>query len=128
MRPAACFFGYFFFVASSFASDRTAAEWVLHLGGSVSIDGARTPLWHVRELPHGDFKLTGVNLVPVTVDPPEFKRLAGLAHLKELYVSGLRWPSMPVKVSRETLKVFGMLPSLERFILSLPVQTEIPLD
>ena len=81
-----------------------------------------------RDLPDHDFKVTGVNLVPVLVDPPEFKRLAGLAHLKELYVSGRSWHSMPVRVSRDSLKVFGTLTTLERFVLSLPVQTEIPLD
>ena len=97
--------------APAFASDRTVAEWVLRMGGSVSVDGARTPIWQVRDLPDQDFKVTGVNLVPVLVDPPEFKRLAGLAHLKELYVSGRSWHSMPVRVSRDTLKVFGTLTS-----------------
>src|SRR5256885_6153402 len=35
---------------------------------------------------------------------------------------------MRLKVSRETLKLFGEITSLERLMLSLPVQTEIPLD
>ena len=110
------------------ASDRTVAEWVLRMGGSVSVDGDRTPLWEIMRLPNSDFHLTGINLVPVTVNPPVFQRLIGLTNLKELYVSGRTWHSMPVKASRETLKLFGTITSLERLMLSLPVQTEIPLD
>src|SRR6267142_4552481 len=115
-------------LTSARASDRTVAEWVLRMGGSVSIDGNRAPIWGITPLPDRDFHLTGINLVPVTVNPPEFQRLTGLANLKELYVSGRTWHSMPVKVSRETLKLFGAITSLERLMLSLPVQTEIPLD
>src|SRR6185295_11652042 len=113
--------------SSARASDRTVAEWVLRMGGSVSVDGSRAPVREITRLP-GDFRLTGINLVPITVSPPEFQRLAGLTNLKELYVSGRTWHSMPVRVSRETLKILGSLTSLERLILSLPVQTEIPLD
>src|SRR5215510_996043 len=98
MRPAAVFLTFFWFVNLSFASDGTVAEWVLLVGGSISIESARSPVWQIRDRPDRDFKLTAINLVPVTVDPPEFKRLAGLAHLKELYVSGRTWHSMPVKV------------------------------
>jgi uncharacterized protein YjbI with pentapeptide repeats len=128
MRFARVFVAFSTFVVSAFPSDRTVAEWVLRSGGSVSVDGARTPIWQLGQLPDRDFHLTGINLVPVVVDPPEFKRLIGLQHLKELYVSGRTWHSMPVKVSRDTLKIFGTLTSLERFVLSLPVQTEIPVD
>src|SRR3954466_4070782 len=106
---------------SMLASDRTLAEWVLRMGGSVNVNDVRRPVWKVAELPDTDFRLTAINLVPVTVDPPEFQRLAGASHLKELYVSGRTWHSMPAKVSRETFKIFGSLTSLERLVLSLPV-------
>src|SRR5688572_1623361 len=114
MRPTSFFITFSMFVASACASDRAVAEWVLRIGGSVSLDSARAPVWQLRDLPDRDFQLTGINLVPVLVDPAEFKRLTGLAHLKELYVSGRTWHSMPVRVSRDTFKVFGTLTSLER--------------
>src|SRR5262245_39551587 len=114
--------------ASALASDRTVAEWVLRMGGSVTVDGSHTPVWKIQQLPDSDFRLTGINLVPVTVDPPEFQRLVGLSHLKELYVSGRTWHSLHTKVSRDTFKLFGTLANLERLILRLPVQTEIPVD
>src|SRR6185503_3625286 len=128
MRPITLLLTIVAFLPSARASDRAVAEWVLRMGGSVSIDGSRAPVHEIARLPDRDFQLTGVNLVPVTVNPPEFQRLSGLSNLKELYVCGRTWNSMPVKVSRETLKILGTITSLERLILSLPVQTDIPLD
>src|SRR5262245_35379737 len=111
-----------------YASDRAVAEWVLRMGGSVSLDGEHRPIWEITKLPEKNFNVTSINLVPISVSPPEFQRLSGLTHLKELYVSGRTWHSMPVRVSRDSLKIFGTLTGLERFVLSLPVQTEIPVD
>src|SRR5437867_3275916 len=108
--------------------DRAVAEWVLRCGGSVVLEGSDARIWDLAALPAGDLRLRTVNLVSVVLEPSEFQRLSGLSHLKELYVSGRTWHSMPAKVSAETLRYFGSLTSLEKFILSLPVQTEIPLQ
>ncbi len=108
--------------------DRSAAEWALRMGGSVTLreDSKRYTDW--TELPASDFTLEAVNLIGVVVDPADFKRLSGLTSLRELYVSGRTWHSMPKNVSAKTLKLFEGLTSLEKFALSLPVQTEIPLE
>ncbi len=109
-------------------TDRAAAEWVLRMGGSVTLRGDSKRYTDWTELPASGFTLEAVNLVGVLVDPADYKRLSGLAGLRELYVSGRTWHSMPKKVSAATLKLFEGLTTLEKFALSLPVQTEIPLE
>lgn len=68
--------------------DRAVAEWVLRAGGSVIVEGSPRRYWNVGDLPRPDFRLHTVNLVGVLMDPGEFEKLRGLAHLRELYMSG----------------------------------------
>ncbi|HZO52773.1 MAG TPA: hypothetical protein VFB63_08655 [Bryobacteraceae bacterium] len=69
-------------------SDRAVAECVLRAGGSVIVEGSPRRYWNVGDLPRPDFRLHTVNLVGVLMDPGEFEKLRGLAHLRELYMSG----------------------------------------
>jgi len=39
------------------ASDRPTAEWVLHLGGNVVVEGSAERIWDPARLPAGDFQL-----------------------------------------------------------------------
>src|SRR3954453_14563058 len=90
-------------VAPGFASagDRSVAEWVLRAGGSVVVDGDRTPIWDGTRLPAQDFHIQTINLVDVLMEPNELKRLTGLTHVKELYLCGRTWHSRPVPLSNE---------------------------
>src|SRR5205823_12550485 len=51
MRPILLLITIAISLTSAHASDRTVAEWVLRMGGSVSIDGDRAPLWGIARLP-----------------------------------------------------------------------------
>src|SRR5438132_2383555 len=110
------------------ASDRGVAEWVLRAGGSVSVEGGRAEIWDITQLPAGDVQVRAVNLVATTLKPKDFERLGHLDHLRELYVSGRSWHSLPAATSVESLGYLGSLTGLETLALSLPVQTEIPLE
>src|SRR5437660_2814820 len=110
------------------ASDRAVAEWVVRAGGSVVVEGGRAEIWNVTALPAGELHLRTVNLVATTLKPADFARLGGLDRLKQLYVSGRTWHSLPAATSVDSLKSLRGLTGLETLALSLPVQTEIPLD
>src|SRR5580700_5723838 len=114
--------------AMAAASDRPAAEWVLRVGGSIVVEGDPNPVWDVARLPSQDFHIEAVNLVDSLIEPDELKILTGLTHLKELYLSGRTWHSRPVPLANASLAPLGSLTSLEKLALSLPVQTEIPLQ
>src|SRR5437016_1455405 len=109
------------------ASDRSVAEWILRVGGSVVLEGQRVPTGDIARLPPGDFYIQAINLVDVLMEPAELKNLSGLTHLKELYLCGRTWHSRPIPLSNESLTALGNLTTLEKLALSLPVQTEIPL-
>lgn len=118
-----------FFLASMLtASDRQTAEWVLRLGGTVVLHGNSQRIHDVTQLPAGEFRLHTVNLVPLILQPAEFARLAGLSELRELYISGRTWHSLPTKTSRESFQHLSGFTKLEKLVLSLPVQTDVQLE
>src|SRR5687767_860345 len=98
--------------------DRTVAEWALRSGGSVILERDPRRYWDVAELPRTDFRLHTVNLVGVVMDLGEFEKLRGLAHLKELYMSGRFWHSVPGPECERSLRFLETLTGLERFAVS----------
>ena len=44
------------------ATERDVAEWVIRQGGRVVLEGSRTPLRDLSELPWGELHITGVDL------------------------------------------------------------------
>src|SRR5260370_30596160 len=110
------------------ASDRSVAEWVLRVGGSVVVEGRQGSISDISRLPAKDFELTAINLTDVLMEPDDLKKLTRLAHLKELYLCGRTWHNRPVPASNASFNALGGLASLEKLALSLPVQTEIPLQ
>ena len=59
----------------------------------------------------------------------ELSRLPAIPHLKELYMNGRLWYSQPDTLVADTIgAVFVGRPSLEKFVLSKPVQTYIPME
>ena len=110
------------------ASDRGVAEWVLRAGGTVVTEGGRAEIRDITQLPVGEFRVRAVNLVATTLKPKDFQRLAALDHLKQLYISGRTWHSLPASTAVDSLTALRSLTTLETFALSLPVQTEIPME
>src|SRR6476646_2024655 len=80
------------------ASDRTAAEWVLRAGGSVILDG-HSEIWDIAQLPAGELHVRAVNLLATTLKPNDFARLRALPDLRELFVSGRTWHSLPASTA-----------------------------
>src|SRR5260370_13489941 len=85
------------------ASDRSAAEWVLRAGGSVELEGGRAEIWEITKVPAGEVHIRAVNLLATTLKPKDFERLSHLDHLRELYVSGRTWHSLPSATAVESL-------------------------
>lgn len=88
--------------------DRKAAEWVLSLGGKVSLTGSKDAITKTEELPKGRFEITGITLPDQVgkIEDLEFDRLANLASLHYLncYRSGN---------SDAALRFIGTCPSLD---------------
>jgi hypothetical protein len=88
---------------ASAATDPVAAEWIIRTGGRVMVDGAREPVSRLADLPGREFRVTGVDLTGAVLDPKELDHLAGLEHVRELYLPGsaftqapaARWRVMP---------------------------------
>ena len=65
--------------------DRRAAEWVLSMGGTVTIDdGQRRPVSAIHDLPSGSYKVHGINLYGKPLVPADLKKLNGLVNLSSL--------------------------------------------
>src|SRR5262249_12363205 len=103
------------------AGERDTAEWVIRQGGRVMVNGSRTAIPNLSELPAGEISVRGVDLTGTLIDPKGLERIGQLAHLKELYLPG---PSFnPASGSRldanDQLKLIANLKELERLDFSL---------
>src|SRR3954453_18841468 len=105
----------------AFASDRDAAEWTIRKHGRVMLNGERQPIASLAELPKGDFQITGVDLTGTVLDPKELEHLAGLDHIRELFLPGSAFtPASGSRLeSNEQLKVIAGMKELERLQFSL---------
>src|SRR5688500_7437996 len=105
-------------MVASGADDRALAEWVLHAGGSVTLDGG-SPVRDVADLPSGPVRLRAVDVVSIMIAPTDFKRLSAAPHLRELYLSGRTWHSLPTDVSVASFAHLAGMTALEKLVLSL---------
>ncbi len=105
----------------AFAADRDAAEWVIRKGGHVMVNGGRQPISLLAELPAGTLSLTGVDLSGTVLAPKDLEHLAGLEHVRELYLPGSAFtPGAGSKLEGNTdLKVIAGMKELERLQFSL---------
>ena len=69
-------------LGTPFAAERDIAEWVIRSGGRVILQGSRTPLRDVIELPASDLHITGIDLTGTTIEPKELKMISGLTGLR----------------------------------------------
>src|SRR3954451_23338750 len=103
------------------STDRDAAEWVLRKGGRVMVNGDRRPLALLADLPSGPVQITGVDLTGTVMEPRELEHLAGLEHIRELFLPGSAFtPGSGNRLEANTeLKVLSGMKELERLQFSL---------
>ena len=106
---------------AAFAADRDAAEWVIRKGGHVMVNGGRQPISLLAELPAGTLSVTGVDLSGTVLAPKDLEHLAGLEHVRELYLPGSAFtPGAGSKLEGNAeLKVIAGMKDLERLQFSL---------
>src|SRR5215831_19467404 len=109
------------FATLAIAADREAAEWVVRKGGRVMLDGARAPIASVGDLPARAFQVTGIDLTGTVLDPKELDHIAGLEHVRELYLPGSAFtPGAGSKLEGNSeLKAIAGMKGLERLQFSL---------
>ena len=114
------------------SADRIVAEWMLRMGGSIVLEGQRKPITDLADLPTGEFRIHTLNFTGITMYAAslqdELRRLPALPHLKELYVNGRLWYDQPAPRVQATIALFNEATSLEKFVMSKPVQTYIPFN
>ena len=114
------------------AADRMVAEWMLRMGGSIVLEGQRKPITDLADLPTADFRIHTLNFTGITMYAAslqdELRRLPALPHLKELYINGRLWYDQPAPRVQATIALFNEATSLEKFVMSKPVQTYIPFN
>ena len=102
------------------------------MGGSVVLEGQRKPIYDLADLPTTDFRIHALNFTGITMYAAsmqdELRRLPALPHLKELYINGRLWYDQPAPRVAATISLFNEATSLEKLVLSKPVQTYIPLN
>src|SRR5260370_20954378 len=69
-------------------ADRAAAEWVLHVRGSVVLNGSQAPIWDITKLPTADFEIRAINMFGALAHPLQLNTIGNLPHLNYLYLSG----------------------------------------
>src|SRR5215470_5734425 len=103
------------------AADGDAAEWVVRKGGRVMVNGGREPISMLADLPRTGFRVTGVDLTGTILDPSELSHIAGLEHVRELYLPGSAFtPGSGSKLDGNAeMKAIAGMKELERLQFSL---------
>ena len=102
-------------------AEREVAEWVIRQGGRVVLEGSRTPLRDLSELPSGELHITGVDLFNTIVEPKKLEKLSGLTGLRELDLPASMWTPFsdsPLDAN-DALKNLAGLKNIERLYFSL---------
>ena len=103
------------------ATDRQAAEWIIRKHGRVMLDGSRQPIASLSDLPAGAFQVTGIDLTGTVLAPAELSSIAGLEHVRELFLPGSAFtPGAGNRMEGNAeLKVIAGFKELERLQFSL---------
>ena len=96
------------------------------------LDGQRKPIYDLADLPATNFRIHALNFTGITMYAAslqdELRRLPALPHLKELYINGRLWYDQPAPRVASTIALFNEATSLEKLVMSKPVQTYIPFN
>ncbi|HEU5022364.1 MAG TPA: hypothetical protein VFT60_10745, partial [Bryobacteraceae bacterium] len=97
------------------ATEREVAEWVLRWEGTVTLEGAAAPISNVDQIPAGDFHVSAIELTGGVMHPIELTKLAGLTHLRDLYLPGPVWnPGGGNEDKTGVFQAFSTLTNVER--------------
>src|SRR5436853_6217303 len=112
---------------SASASEREVAEWIIRQGGSLTIEGRLEPIARMSDLPPGDLRIRGINLVGTLSEPTDLRRLSGLTGLRELELPGPQWnPNAGSKLdANDEFEAIANLTGLEKIHFSLHFLTNI---
>jgi hypothetical protein len=91
------------------------------------------PILDLQQLPDTDFRIhTLESWSACRWGPGGFvtrsSRWPALPELKALYLNGRLWYGQPNTLVADTIALFNGSPNLEKFVLSKPVQTYIPME
>jgi len=111
-------------------AEREIAEWVIRQGGRVILEPQREegkPIGDVAQLPAGEIRIIGVDLVGTLIEPKDLEKISGLTRLKELYLPGPIWnPGAGSFLdANEELKFLAGLKNLEKLHFSLHFLTNV---
>src|SRR5262249_33082642 len=109
-----------------FAGDRDIAEWVIRWEGLVTLAGHSQPIGDVRDLPPGEVQITGVDLTGVVMPPGELIKLAGLKHVRDLFLPGPVWnPGGGNENANDVFQTLASLQTIERLYVGWHFATNI---
>ena len=94
------------------ASTREIAEWVIRWEGQFTVEGRRTPVTDLSEIPEGAFEIVRVDLTGAVMPPADLAMLSSLTSLRELYLPGPIWN--PGGGREDANEAFESLSSLKR--------------
>src|SRR5262249_13310556 len=108
-------------------SEREVAEWIIRQGGSVIAEGRLGPIGALKDLPTGDLRIQGINLVGTLVEATELKRFSALTALRELALPAPMWtPGAGSRLDANgEFQSLANLTSLEKLTFSLHFLTNI---
>src|SRR5713226_2834884 len=120
LRTAAVAGIFFSVVALCQTPDRAAVEWVLRLGGNVTLEGRPQAVADLAELPSGEFSIEGIDLVGTLADPNDLEKLKDLSRLRDLFLPGPMWnPRSGSKLdANDAFASLSHLPRLEKLHFS----------
>ena len=108
------------------ASERDMAEWVLRWEGVLTIEGQRQPIRDLSQLPAGEVRILGVDLTGTVMPPTELVKLAGLTHLRDLFLPGPVWnPGGGNENANYVFQTLAKLTNLERLYVGWHFATTI---
>src|SRR6266851_6145703 len=129
LRAALCalWIGGFWLLPAAGQSERQVAEWIIRQGGAVAVEGRLDPIARREDLPAGDLRIRGVNLVGTLVEPADLKRFRGLTGLRELELPGPQWnPGAGSRLdANDAFENLADLTGLEKLHFSLHFLTNI---
>jgi len=129
MRLLIAAFLIFSAAAQAAATERDVAEWVLRWEGSLILEGSNTPIRDVFHLPAGDFHIVSIDLTAAVMRPVELRELAGLKHLRQLYLPGKIWnPGAGNEDKTGVFEALASLTTVERLAFSWHFNSNIEVD
>src|SRR5688572_6013069 len=121
------FFLFSFSPANAQETERSIAEWIIRLGGGVTLDASSPPIRDLPSLPPGDIRILGLDFTGTLVTPEDLPKLKGLTSIKQLFLPAYMWNegAGSNRDSNKLLSSLATLKTLEHTQFSVHVLTNI---